>query len=370
MDGRAVGREAIRLDTVCQERGLVIRLVADRGRHRERADLPGHVGRAADDGAVEDGVQAVLVGEDDDPVERVRRAPDRGVAGENEGRHDLVRPRVGGVRDDVRDGRENVQRSRREGRIRARVDVAPGAVRDCGQAVLGLADQLSLGADAPEHRVGPGRILVEGVELALVGHVRPRPEDLAEGRVGRVLDPDGVCGRTGHGRPAQQAGIARVERSRHHGPAHVEPERRAPRAGAVCGQRAHVRVERVRLAADPRERDRDRNGRRLQAGGGPDDRVVGERLAGGELDLVATSPPDRVPGERGCPREGVDDGLVDAKQEAVHLLRGERRGRRRHARAGRAAQRKRGKNRSNTEDAGHRRESFRQADAAWPPSNG
>ena len=242
LDGDVVSRLRVGLAAGRKERRARGGDAVDVARHRQRAALAGDVGWAAHDRAAEDRVQAVLVGEDLDAVERVRVAPDRGVAAVDEGRHDLVRAHVRCIRDDLRDGLLNRQRPGRKRGIRARVDGAPGAVRDGGDPVVGIAAQLPHRPDAPRHRARPRRVLVERVVLALVGHVRARRELL----VG-VDQPDGVPARAGDRAPAEQARIARGERRGNGRPAHVEAEREcstsrrpstSPRARAHRASRA------------------------------------------------------------------------------------------------------------------------------------
>ena len=165
----------------------------------------------------------------------------------------------------------------------------------------------------------------------------------------RVLHPDRVAVRSGDRRPADEPGTVRPDRGRDRGPAHVEPERRAPAARAVARDRADMGVERKRLPGDPGERDRDGDRRRGSVFRRPDDRVVRERRAGRELELVAARAGDRVPAERGRPREGVRHDLVRAEQERVQA------GRRLvgRARAGRPAQREHGEEDSSRTGASH-----------------
>ena len=101
--------------------------------------------------------------------------------------------------------------------------------------------------------------------------------DLADVRV-----PDVVRGRALDRRPADEAGLGR-QRHRRRLPAHVEPERPAPRRRASRRHRAHVRVERVRLAGEPRQHEVHR-GRR-----DPDRRDARRDLAAGRLASSAAA---------------------------------------------------------------------------------
>ena len=232
--------------------------------------------------------------------------------------------------------------------------------RDGRDAVVRLAVQPPRGANAPVHDARPRRVLVEGVVLALVRHVRARREPLAG-----VDEPDHVAARAGDGSPVQQSRVGGREGSGDCGPAHVEAERCAPGAGALSRDRAHVRVERVGVAGHPGERDGHGDGGALQAFRRPDHAAVGEALARGELELIGDRAGHRAPAERRCPGERVDDGLVGAQHEGVQA-----RGRLGvSARLGSAAQHERGKQRSSTTDAGHRLESCRHRRVSRCPSN-
>ena len=237
------------------------------------------------------------------------------------------------------------------GRVRRRVGRAPWPVGDCRQAVGEGADDLPHRADAPASELPPAVLEVEAVELALVGHVRVRPNDLADVRV-----PDVVRGRALDGRPANEARL-RHHRHRCRLPAHVEPERLAPRGRATRRDGADVGVERVRLAGEPRQDEVDRrcrnadgcdlrrdqlrprafavgllvvgcrSGDRYRAAElarscagrdvRPEDRAPVERATRRELELVAGRAADWAPGERRRPREGVRRHLVGAQLEAA-----------------------------------------------------
>ena len=227
-----------------------------------------------------------------------------------------------------------IERPAGEGRVRRRVDGAPGAERGLGQAVPRVARRVDAvegahRADAPVHDAGPGRVLVEAVVLALVGDVRLRLED----RV-RLQEPDLVRRRAVDRRPANEPG-RRLERRRQRRPADVEAEaRRSTGSSRPSGAtRAHARVERVRRAGDPRQGDRERDGGRGRRLAG-EQRAGRERPRGRELELVALRAGDGLPRERRRPRERVLRRVVGSEEEAVQLVRRGQRRRRAGARRG------------------------------------
>ena len=133
------------------------------------------------------------------------------------------------------------------------------------------------GPHAPLDRVDPRVRVVEGVVLALVRDVRDGRDDLRDAAAHIcVREPHVVGGGAVHGRPADVARSAR-QLGRQGRPAHVEAERRAPRAD-VAGRtdRAHARVQGVRIAGDPGQRDRNSRRRPRVRGVVPDDRVPRE----------------------------------------------------------------------------------------------
>jgi len=175
---------------------------------------------------------------------------------------------------------------------------------------------------------------VERVVLAFVRHVGTRREPLAG-----VDQPDHVGVRARNGAPAQQARIGRGDRRGDCRPAHVEAERLAPGGHALAGYSPNVRVERVRVAGHPGQRDRNGNGRTFQAFCRPDKAALREVIAGGELESVRERAGNGIPCEGRGAGKGVDDRLVRAKRERVEALRA---GAGRHCRPGRDSNRERG----------------------------
>lgn len=307
----------------------------------------------------------------------------------------------------------------RERRVRVGEDRAPGAVGNGRQPVRDLAVDPAYGAHAPAHGRRPGRGLVEGVVLARVGDGRVGREDLAG-----VDEPDVVARGAFHLAPAQEARVRRPDDPRDVRPAHVEGEEVAPGGRAVARDRAHVRVERVRDAREPRQRDLDRDGRRAQdlllargrragrdrragpAGLGdggrsgdcrgaargrarscgrgrgrggrdvhvvadirPDERVLAEAPARRQLELVAGRAAYRRPCERRRAWEDARDRLVRAQQEAAQVLRRGGRGRARERGGGRDRhERERCEEEGGTTGDGHRPTRCRQGRRPCFPS--
>ena len=246
---RAVGHVRLRVLRLgarenAAERGVELLLVR---RQVERPGDPWRVRRPADDGAAEDRVDAVAVGERICAEEPVLVPVEAEVAAERHRGHQLMCGRLRVRADGVGHGCADLQLPGGPRRIGRRVRRAPWPVGDCGQAVREGTDDLPHRADAPPNELPPAVLEVEAVELPLVGDVRVRPNDLANVRV-----PDVVRGCALDGRPADEAGLRR-QRHRRRLPADVEPEGLAPGGRAACRDRAHVGVERVRLAREPRE---------------------------------------------------------------------------------------------------------------------
>ena len=131
---------------------------------------------------------------------------------------------------------------------------------------------------------------MEGVELALVGHVRLRRDHLRD-----VDEPHLVADGAVDRRPAQKARLAR-QRCRHRCGRHVEAVAGAPGRRRVREHRPDARVERVRRAADPGQRQRGCGDGRGQARVRVDDAVLAERACSSRAGTRTGS--RRAPGSR------------------------------------------------------------------------
>ena len=128
--------------------------------------------------------------------------------------------------------------------------------------------------------------------------------------------PDLVAGRAGDRRPAEQSS-RRVGRNRRVGPAHVEAERRQPRAGAVGGPRAHARARQARYGAPViHGSGGGQHGRRLQRRVRPDARALVERGAVGKVELVALGAGTGSQANDGVRAKVCDDGSSVRRRNA------------------------------------------------------
>ena len=163
---------------------------------------------------------------------------------------------------------------------------------------------------------------MERVELALVEDVRADVLDLAG-----IDQPDLIAVSAGRRRPAEHTGIVR-ERGRRRRRHDVEAEGRAPRGGGGAEVGANARVERVRRARDPRQRQVRRGDGARQRRVVVEDAVVAEGVARRHLELVRARAGNGGPGKGRGAAEGRSRRLVRAQQEAVQPGRRLERGRR------------------------------------------